>query len=164
MKTTLLLTTAAVGLFALGSASAAEVLVTSSAGGKGGERVIAFDLANAEGKVTGFNFKLVVPGISEKSANLGSCTKDLPSNWSGGCTALKGGVYVFATSDDLQPLAAGVHSVGSIRISAMSAKGKGKGGDFSIEELFIGDTAGNAMKATARITNDDMEVDRSADK
>ena len=40
----------------------------------------------------------------------------------------------------------------------------GKGGDFSIEELFIGDTAGNAMKATARITNDDMETDRSADK
>jgi hypothetical protein len=71
---------------------------------------------------------------------------------------------VFATSDNLQPLATGVQSIGSIRVSAMNAKGKGQGGNFAIEELFISDNTGNAMKATARITNDDMETDRSADK
>jgi hypothetical protein len=132
------------GLLA-GSAQAAE-LVVSTETAKGGGSVVAFD-ATSNGEVVGINFKLVVPGLNEKSVNLSRCVADLPKNWTGGCSALKGGIYVIAYSEDLKPMPPGVFSIGSVSFSALAKDGAKP----TIDEFYVSGPQGENVASGARV-------------
>jgi hypothetical protein len=136
----------------LAGASAAvadEVLVTAMQQKDGFVRV-AFDL-NTAGNAVGFNFKLVVPGLDESSAKVSGCVSELPKGWSGGCSALKGGIYVFATNESVTALPAGVTPVGSVTFRANQALAKA-GNAMRVEELFVSDKVGMGIDSAAKST------------
>jgi hypothetical protein len=117
---------------------------------KGGFTRVAFDL-NTAGNAVGLNFKLVVPGLDESSAKVSACVSELPKGWTGGCSSLKGGIYVFATSESITPLPAGVTPVGSVTFRANQSLAKA-GEALRVEELFVSDTTGMGIESSAKIT------------
>lgn len=131
------------------TAFGAEVVVTSGAS-KAGKVSYAIDVVSS-GDVASFNFSVQSPLISNAKSSMGGCLSDLPKGWSGGCNVVGDKMYVFATSDTLEPLAAGVHSVGIVHFNG-GALAK-EGSNVVIGDMFVGDVRGNAISSEA-VTSD----------
>ena len=132
----------------VGSASAAEIVVTAGSMEKSGASRVALDIVT-DGNVSGFNF-FVRTGEVKGAINLSACVADLPKGFSGSCQAAKDGVYVFAMADAKAVLPAGVTAVGSITLPAGLAKAQRT---ISIEQLEFADVDGKSVAVTARLAD-----------
>lgn len=148
-KVTSRFTLAAMLVLGWSSAFGAEVIVTTGMS-KAGRQAYAIDVTS-NGDVASFNFSIQSPTIGSAKASTSSCLSDLPKGWSGGCNVVADKMYVFATSDSLEPLAAGVHSVGVVQFDS-SSRAK-EASRVVVGDMFVGDVRGNAISSEA-VTSD----------
>lgn len=131
----------------VGSANAAELLVTKG-DAKGGSSQISLDIVS-DGDVSGFNFTVNLGKAGAGSAKLGRCVADLPKGFSGECRLHAGKVNVIAMADRMEALPAGVISVGSIDFDSSDMAKAGR--VISIENLEFVDTKGAVLAAKSAV-------------
>lgn len=142
-----ILSIALASALALGSASAAELLVTPDAA-KGGGSVAALDFAS-EGNAVGVQFRVKLPkGVSPEQVDLSKCTADLPKPYGGQCGMLKGEVLVLVYSDDLKPFPAGVMPIGTLAMK------QGGGSGFAVSELLVSDARAQPIQAKSQVAGE----------
>lgn len=102
----------------VGSASAAELLLTGNAGlaKRGAASAIALDIVS-DGDVRGFDFIISVPKGAKVDTS--KCLASLPAGFQGVCKHNEGEIAGIAISMDPKPLPAGVHSIGMVSISGV---------------------------------------------
>ena len=145
MKKILISSAFALAAFA-GSASAHEVMATVESAGKAG-RGIAIDIVS-DGGIAGFSFRIEVPGINEKTANVKGCTAKLVG-FTGECAVSKGGINVIASANaPATTIQKGVVSVGEIYFTTSDAKAAG---GIQITGAEFSDNSGNSTAGTAKV-------------
>ena len=146
-------TVTAIGIASLfvGSASAAELLVTP-ASSKSGNSQVALDIVS-DGDVSGFQFAINVGKGLEGKVDVSKCLSELPSGFSGQCQLAKGKVFVIAMADRVTTLPAGVISVGSIEFPAATLEKAGaRKPTFSITDMEFVDVNGTPLNASSQIS------------
>lgn len=139
----------ALGFAASAAYAANEVVVTPVANGN--TLSLAFDMAT-DGNVGGFNFKVAIPGLGEQAAKMGSCVAELPAGFQGECSVTKGGVYVYAVSNNPEvSLPKGVVSVGTVELTYPGARAKLGEVAPKVEELAVFDNQANPLPATSQV-------------
>lgn len=154
MKIRMLAIVAGASLAASMAVSANEVVVTPVAT-KSSQLALGFDIVSS-GDVAGFNFKVAIPGLSDKAGNVASCVAELPKGFDGACSVTKGGVYVYATSSSSDvSLPAGMVSIGKIVLNYEGAAKVGGQVKPVVEELAMFDNQGKALTAKAQVVGSD---------
>lgn len=130
-------------------ASASEVLVTNINASKGGDGgALAIDVVS-DGKVAGFSFRIDIPGVIEKSVNLKSCVAELPKGFQGGCSVVKGSIFVIASSDSANvAIPQGVAKVGTIYYKRSGT------GAIQVVGAEFSDNSANSVAGAAKVLAD----------
>jgi len=116
--------------------------------------VIGLDLVS-DGTVSGFDFKVRIPGLDIKSANLKTCAAELPKGFTGQCSAVGDMVYVIASGDALNSvLPAGMIPVGKIYLRTKIESASRPTGTVEVVEANMSDTTGKTVSAIAKILSE----------
>lgn len=121
MKISRLICAATVAVFGLGTASAAELLLTGNAAAKKGASTYALDIVS-DGDVRGFDFVIPVPKGAK--VDVSKCLSALPAGFQGVCKHNEGEIAGIAISMEPKTLPAGVHSIGVVTISGADRASK----------------------------------------
>lgn len=139
----------AFGMGATAANAANEIVVTPVASGN--TLSLAFDMVS-DGKVGGFNFKVAIPGLGDRAGKTASCVAELPAGFQGECSVTKGGVYVYAVSNNPEvTLPQGVVSVGTVELTYPGARAKLGESALKIEELAVFDNKANPLPVTSQV-------------
>jgi hypothetical protein len=135
-------------------ATANEVMVTNVSSAKDQKNsALAIDIVS-DGSVAGFSFRVDIPGLVDSSAKLGGCVAELPKGFQGGCSVVKGSVYVIASSDSASlTLPQGVTKVGTIYYSRRNAS-KDAGQSIQVVGAEFSDNNANSVSGTAKVLAD----------
>lgn len=114
MNISRLIFAAAAVAFGMGSASAAELLLTGNSTAKKGGSTYALDIVS-DGDVRGFDFIIPVPKGAK--VDVSKCLSSLPKGFQGVCKHNEGEIAGIAISMEPKTLPAGVHSIGVVTIS-----------------------------------------------
>ncbi len=105
----------------VGSASAAELLLTGDSNAKKGGSTYALDIVS-DGDVRGFDFVIPVPKGAK--VDVSKCLSALPKGFQGVCKHNEGEIAGIAISMEPKTLPAGVHSIGVVTISGAARASK----------------------------------------
>jgi len=136
MKSTNFAPAVLLSLFVSGAVFADQSkVIVSGVSIKGGASAMAVDVVSA-GNASAVSLAITLPGATDKTVDLSSCTSKLPKGWQAVCTMKGDTVRVGAFAPlDTAPLAAGLASIGEIRV-------KGIVGTASMSEVEIADSKG----------------------
>lgn len=131
------------------TAASANGVVATVENAKGSNTAIALDL-QSDGKIAGFSFRIEVPGVNEKAANVKGCLAEMPKGFSASCSVAKGAVYVIGAADTMgKTLPAGLVSLGTIHLARDASLAKS--GEIRVLDAEFSDDAGNSVAGTAEI-------------
>jgi hypothetical protein len=135
-------------------ASAAELLVTHSS--KGNVNVLSFDIVGED--ISGFNFRVRVPGLAGAKIESSGCVSELPAGFDGRCSVNGDVISFFVMGDTEVPLPVGLSAIGrmsyvtSTRDQVIAKEGSGTHpATFEVFDLTVGSPDGQRITSTARI-------------
>lgn len=135
-----------------GLAQADQLIVTGEKASKG--TAIALDYAS-DGKASGFQFRIAVPGGENAKVDLSRCLKALPKSHAGQCSFAKGMVIGVAYSDNNELLPAGVLTLGTVAVKG-AAVGKPQ-----VVQFLAADASGNDIGTSVELGSDAVEKNLS---
>lgn len=133
-----------VGLLVSGVVLAGNSIIVTGASNKDGSSALALDVV-ADVEVHAVSLIAKVPGVSDKSAELGACTAGLPKGWQATCAVVAGELRVGAfAGPGAAPLKPGILSIGSVKL-------KGLSGDVAVTEAALGNHVGDPLNVTSSV-------------